>query len=85
MGDSRWQSRLKNKKCTGLALIVGQVQASSRDYQSKHWAKSRDLGQPLWKSSLQHRPTRGMQVARLRRSMWSALGMAPDEPDGWYN
>jgi hypothetical protein len=32
--------------CTGLVQIAGQVQACSRDSPSKHWAKSRNLGQP---------------------------------------
>jgi hypothetical protein len=29
------QVALRNKKCTGLGQIVGQIQASGRDYQSK--------------------------------------------------
>ena len=32
--------------CTGLVQIAGQVQACGRDSPSKHWAKSRNLGQP---------------------------------------
>jgi hypothetical protein len=37
---------LDHKKCTGLAQIVGQVQASSTDSQSKGWTMARDSGQP---------------------------------------
>ena len=45
-GKVRALPQPSNKNCTGLAQIVGQVQASDRDFQSKHWAKSRNLGQP---------------------------------------
>ena len=34
-----------NENCTGLAQIVGQLQGSNRNFQSKCWAKSRNLGQ----------------------------------------
>ena len=35
-----------NENCTGLAKIVGRLKGSiNRDFQSKCWAKSRNLGQ----------------------------------------
>jgi hypothetical protein len=37
---------LRNRNRTGLVQIVGQVQASDRDSQSKCWAKSHNLGRP---------------------------------------
>jgi hypothetical protein len=36
----------RNENCTGLAQIVGQVQASDRDFQSKFWANMQNLAQP---------------------------------------
>ena len=61
-----------------LQGLVGGAALARLDPQSAHLAAERGargllVGQPA------------LQVARLRRSMWSALGMAPDEPDGWYN
>jgi hypothetical protein len=43
---ARSESVLCNKHCTGLVRIMGQVQTSDRDSQSKHWTKTRHLGQP---------------------------------------
>ena len=34
-----------NENCAGSAQIAGQLQGSNRDFQSKCWAKSRNLGQ----------------------------------------
>jgi hypothetical protein len=34
------------ENCTGLAQVVGQFQGSNRDFQSKRWAKPRNLGPP---------------------------------------
>jgi hypothetical protein len=44
-----WCARLQScnefENCTGLAQIVGQLWGPNRDFQSKCWAKSRNLGQ----------------------------------------
>ena len=39
-------ARLLNEKCAWLAQMMGRLYGSNRDFQSKSWAKSRNLGQP---------------------------------------
>jgi hypothetical protein len=50
LADAGFQSQAytvrRNINSTGLAQIVGQVQTCGRDSHSKHWAKSRNLGEP---------------------------------------
>jgi hypothetical protein len=43
---SWWVGTFFNENLTGLAQTVGQLQGSNRDFQSKCWAKPRNLGQP---------------------------------------
>jgi hypothetical protein len=39
-------SSCANENCTGLAQTMGQLSGSNRDFQTKCWAKFRNLGQP---------------------------------------
>ena len=79
-----------NENCTRLAKIVGQLEGSiNRDFQSKCWAKSRNLGQlctifvPVQYCSVLHAPKSGVLTGGSRRRLnWEVFTQRVLAPQG---